>query len=108
MLSRTKMFKVCRKNYKSICKDITKFWDGNNGIEGNRNKVFHQLHGLTELELFAVWDVKTEREWEIRIKDYLNLVSDQRFQTLEEASLMARVHEELVKEIGAIANKSTI
>ena len=102
------LFKVCRKNYKSICKDITKFWDGNNGIEGNRNKVFHQLHGLTELELFAVWDVKTEREWEIRIKDYLNLVSDQRFQTLEEASLMARVHEELVKEIGAIANKSTI
>ncbi len=100
------LFKVCRKNYKSICRDITKFWDGNNGIEGNRNKVFHQLHGLTELELFAVWVVNTESEWKTRIKDYLNLVSEQRFQTLEEASLMARVHEELVKEIGAIANKS--
>jgi hypothetical protein len=97
------LFKVCRKSYKSICKDITKFWDGNNGIEGNRNKVFHQLHGLTELELFAVRDVKAESEWKIRIKDYLNLVSEQRFQTLEEASLMARVHEELVKEIEAIA-----
>lgn len=98
------LFKVCRKNYKSICKDITKFWDGNNGIESNRNKVFHQLHGLTEMELFAVWDVKTESEWSLRIKDYLNLVSEQRFQTLEEASLMAQVHKELVEEINAIAN----
>ena len=93
------LFKVCKKNYKSICKDITRFWDGNNGIESNRNKVFHQLHGLTELELFAVWDVKNESEWKVRIKNYLNLVSEQKFETLKEASLMAQVHEKLEAQI---------
>ena len=73
-----------------------------------RNDLFHQLKGLMgQEEVFENWRSKNEKKWEerseekwkMRVVNCLNFISDQNFKSLEEASLMAQVHEELVKAI---------
>ena len=98
------LLRADRKNWKKECKDLSVFTDK---IAPRRNKLFHRLLGLQTSELFEIWDVKDSVEWEARIFRYLNFVAEQKqFDSLigmHEASLMARVHKELVREIGAIA-----
>jgi hypothetical protein len=85
--------------------DIYKF--GHN-IFDKRNDLFHQLLGKEKSQVFDFWGTSNQSELEKRIINCLNSVSRQSFDAsidnpLKSASLMARVHEELVKEIGAIA-----
>ena len=73
-----------------------------------RNDLFHQLKGLMgQEEVFENWRSKNEKKWEgrseekwkMRVVNCLNFISDQNFKSLEEASLMSQVHEELVEAI---------
>jgi hypothetical protein len=85
--------------------DIYKF--GHN-IFDKRNDLFHQLLGKEKSQVFDFWGTSNQSELEKRIINCLNSVSRQSFDAsidnpLKSASLMARVHEELVNEIDAIA-----
>ena len=98
-LSLYPLFREVRKNWKIECKSIGNFWDSNNGISEKRNRIFHQLQGLTEDELFETWEVKNYVEWKERMRVYLNYVTGQSFQSLDEASLMSKVHQALESAI---------
>ena len=100
------LFREIRKDWKSKCRHINRFWDVNNGISEKRNKVFHQLKGLTDHELFEIWEVSSPDSWEERILQFTNYVSEQDFSFLDKAdsggrvaSLMVKVHQELENAI---------
>ncbi|WP_434687044.1 hypothetical protein [Pseudanabaena minima] len=102
-----KIFKEKRKNYKQKCKDIITFWDNDKEkrILARRNFIFHQVQGITEEQLLSFWLVDSVGKWQDKIRQFLNFIADEKeFKTWNDASLMARVHKELVDEIGAIAN----
>ena len=80
------------------CKSLPTFTEQ---IAPKRNKLFHRLKGLEVADVFQEWKVKDMDELENRIRHYLNFISDQSFDSLKEASLMVKVHQELEK---AIAN----
>ena len=75
------------------------------GIGDKRNKNFHQLEGLSKDDVFRDWEVDNLEEWKKRILTYLNFIAKpdlpQEFTSLEEASLMSKVHEKLVKDIAS-------
>lgn len=60
-----------------------------------RNNLFHKLLGLQEEEVFQAWNTKGYSEWQNRVRGCLNFVTKQEFSSLEKASLMSSVHEEL-------------
>jgi hypothetical protein len=80
--------------------DIKTVWEV---AKKERNNCFHRLEGLQE-SVFAAWDTQNKDEWKQRILSCMNFIAKQdllqEFTSLEEASLMAKVHKELV---GAIA-----
>jgi hypothetical protein len=117
-----KLYKLIRSEYRSQFKELGLILD-TDGISSQRNLIFHQVKGIQESKLIKIWSQKnvdisqdedhpnaTEQQiqdWEDKILRFLNFIADEKdFKTWSEASLMARVHEELVEEIGAIANKS--
>jgi len=69
-----------------------------NTIE-ERNTTFHCLRGLEEKEVFQAWKTESREKWEARVLGCLNFVSKQKFVSLKSASLMAKVHDELVNAI---------
>jgi hypothetical protein len=100
------LFREVRRDWKSVHKPISRFWDSNNGISEKRNKIFHQLQGLTKDELFEIWEVGNFDEWRGRLRDFSNFVSGQKYEFLDKedsdgkvASLMVKVHQELKKVI---------
>ena len=70
-----------------------------------RNSTFHQLRGLNQSDLFKAWDTQTETEEALksRLLACLNFIAKEdlakEFTSFEEASLMAKVHDELVEAI---------
>jgi hypothetical protein len=81
-------------------------WNQNSDIQavaGNtieeRNATFHCLRGLEEKEVFQAWKTDSREKWEARVLGCLNFVSKQKFVSLKSASLMAKVHDELVNAI---------
>ena len=88
-----------KPDWRLKCKDLSVFTDQ---IAPKRNKLFHRLKGLEVSDVFQEWKVNNSKEeLELRIRCYLNFISDQSFNSLEAASLMPQVHKELEK---AIAN----
>jgi len=85
----------------------TDIWIFGNFVFECRNDLFHQLKGLQDREaVFAQWKSPdepslNEQGWKNRVINCLNFVSDQKFSSIEDASLMAKVHRELEE---AIAN----
>jgi hypothetical protein len=109
------LFREVKQDWKTKCKTINRFWDTNNGITEKRNKVFHQLRGITEDELFKIWEVGCFDAWKERIRDFANFVSGQSFEFLDKesssgevASLMVKVHRELEEEIAQLHLSSTL
>jgi len=112
-----KLFRACRSEYEHYCQEIEIFWDQKNNKEKNisekRNSVFHQIQGMSESDLWDFWDITSLEEsneskarlWEKKLVGFLNFIIlndfPEGFATLEEASLMVKVHQELEK---AIAN----
>ena len=110
LMTLCKIFKKNRPDYKpKKCPDIITFWDDDREkcISARRNFVFHQVQGINEGQLLNFWQVDSTKEakkqikdWENKILNFLNFIADEReFKNWSEASLMARVHQELVKAI---------
>lgn len=68
-----------------------------------RNKLSHHLGGFGEKEIFKAWgnDVNNSEQWQHRILNCLNLVTEQKFKSISQASLFSKIH---LKVIQAIAN----
>lgn len=83
----------------SSSKDF-KAWGANKAREA-RNKLSHQLGGISEKELFQAWgkDIKNKEQWEKRILNCLNLITDKKFKSLQQASLFVSVHDFVQKSI---------
>ena len=69
-----------------------------------RNNDFHRIEGLQESEVFKAWATDNSTDWKKRILGCINFIAQeedrfQEFTSLEEASLMAKVHKELVEAI---------
>jgi hypothetical protein len=68
-----------------------------------RNNLFHRLEGLQESDVFEAWDTKTPEDWKKRILGCINFIAKEdlpkEFTSLEEASLMFQVHQELKNAI---------
>jgi hypothetical protein len=97
------LFRSCREEYKQACPELSEFWDSNNGIAEKRNKIFHQLKGLSEFELVDAWNVKNIDSWQPKILSYLNFITGQQhFTSLSEASLMGQVHIQLESMISSL------
>ena len=78
----------------------TDIWTFGNAVFDRRNELFHQLAGLQDKDaVFAEWKSSDEQGWKDRVVNCLNFVADQKFGSIEEASLMAKVHKELEGEI---------
>lgn len=106
LMTLCKIFKKNRSDYKPTkCPDITIFWDNDEKkrISARRNFIFHQVQGITEEQLLGFWLVDNVSEWQNKILRFLNFIADEKdFKTWEEASLMARVHKQLEKEIASL------
>jgi hypothetical protein len=70
-----------------------------------RNNLFHRLEGLQRQELFEVWDATNEDEWIVKVVGCLNFTSGQH-KSIEEVSLMVRVHDQLKLEMRSLAQSS--
>ncbi|MDB9307203.1 hypothetical protein PN471_00700 [Aphanizomenon sp. CS-733/32] len=66
-----------------------------------RNNLFHNLRGLKQDEVFQSWNTKNYSDWQNRVRGCLNFVTKQQFDSLEKASLMSSLHEELKVEINS-------
>jgi hypothetical protein len=102
-------------------KDISKaddldIWIFGNCTFGHRNALFHGLEGLADKkEVFRKWQPDNDEKrwgendgekWKTRVRNCLNFVAKddltKEFESLEEASLMVRVHEELKEAIAQL------
>jgi len=109
LMTLCKIFKKNRSDYRAECPDITMFWDNNREkcISASRNFIFHQVQGIDEKQLLNFWQINSDqinsnqiKDWEDRILRILDFIADKRkSKNWSEASLMARVHQELVKAI---------
>jgi hypothetical protein len=112
LMTLCKIFKVKRSDYKQKCPDLITFWDNEREkrISARRNFIFHQVQGINEGQLLNFWQVDSTKEvkkqikdWENKILNFLNFIADeQKFENWKEASLMARVHDELEKAIESL------
>ena len=68
-----------------------------------RNQQFHRLLGLREKDLFKAWKADSVDSWKSILLGSLNFIAkedlSQEFTSPEEASLMSKVHQELVNAI---------
>lgn len=71
-------------------------WDD---AKDERNEQFHRLLGLTEKELFQAWSASDKPQWERKILGCLEFISEKKFTSLKEASLMSLVHNELTESL---------
>ncbi|AFY74780.1 hypothetical protein Syn7502_02843 [Synechococcus sp. PCC 7502] len=94
-----KLFRNIRKNYETDCKELKMFWKEGLKITDRRNIVFHQLLGMTETQLWEFWEVQGQIEWENQILSFLNFITEQTFDSLGQASLMANIHQDIEKAI---------
>jgi len=101
LMTLCKIFKVKRSNYRQKCPDLITFWDNKREkrISARRNFIFHQIQGVSKEKLLEFWNVNSDSEWEDLILKFLNFIAERTFESWQEASLMARVHQELVKAI---------
>ena len=103
------LFKAFRySDYKKNCQSLKIFWDDDKekNVSDKRNFIVHQVQGMTEEDLWRFWDVSSWDECQIRLCEFLNFIVredfPEGFATLESASLMAKVHQELEDAIAAL------
>lgn len=74
------------------CEKNTKF---------QRNNLFHRIGGLTQKQLLQAWgnDINDPSKWENRLLNCLNLVTENNFQSLTQASLFASTHQRVHQAI---------
>ncbi len=71
-----------------------------------RNNGFHRIEGLREEEVFQAWDTSSVDSWKNRVLGCLNFIAQEDLVvaplSLETASLMTKVHEELEQAISQL------
>jgi hypothetical protein len=79
--------------------DFKYFWSDD--CKKTRNGLSHRLGGISEVELFKAWgdDIQDRTQWQSRILACLNILTRNSFSTLNQASLFARVHDQIRKSI---------
>jgi hypothetical protein len=95
------LFKLLRESKPEFKEDndMKVIW---NSAKSKRNDQFHQLLGLDEKEVFQAWGMNSQRSWETRLLNCLKLITNQsHFTSIKKASLMAKVHKELVNAIAS-------
>jgi len=93
------LFKLLRESKPELKEhnDVKVIWKS---AKSKRNDQFHQLLGLDEKEVFQAWGMNSQRSWETRLLNCLNLITNQsHFKSIQKASLMSKVHNELEKAI---------
>ena len=95
------LFKQGRPDSRN-CPDIKVVWEV---AKDERNNLFHRLDGLQELKLFKAWNTGDKEDWKKRLLGCMNFIAQpdlsQPFKSLEEASLMAQVHQKLEEAINS-------
>jgi hypothetical protein len=96
------LFKQARPDWKTN-PDIKAVWDV---AKDERNNLFHRLDGLQESELFDAWNTKNKEDWKKRLLGCLNFIAQPDlpkplFTSLEDASLMAQVHQKIEDAIAS-------
>jgi hypothetical protein len=91
------LFKLARPDFAKnrdiqICFSDTK---------NSRNTLFHGLEGLERQEVFENWGCANLEEWESRVLGCLNFITGQKFDRLQQASLMSQVHQVISDGIGS-------
>jgi hypothetical protein len=79
--------------------DFEYFWSDD--CRTKRNKLSHRLGGISEQELLSAWgeDIKDRSQWAARILVCLNILTGQSFKTLHQASLFAKVLDQVRSSI---------
>ncbi|MBW4482997.1 MAG: hypothetical protein KME14_10675 [Tildeniella torsiva UHER 1998/13D] len=73
--------------------DVNVIWKG---ASSTRNQQFHRLLGLSEKEVFRSWATKENKDaWQQRLLNCLNSIANQNFESIQAASLMANIHQDL-------------
>lgn len=103
------LFKAVRYvDYDQNCPALKIFWDNDedSNVSEKRNFIVHQVQGMAEPDLWEFWGVSSLEDWESRLLEFLNFIIKEDFpegfSSLEEASLMTRVHQELNEAISAL------
>jgi hypothetical protein len=104
--------------YKSSCQELEIFF-GKVNVRDRRNAIVHQVKGLSVVDLCNYWGIscledlediaereKSIKEWKSKLVNLLNFIVkedfSEGFETLEEASLMVKVHKKLERSIAAL------
>lgn len=106
LLYSDRLFKLFRHSRPDVVdyEDVKVIWKETKNI---RNQQFHRLLGLHEKDIFRAWHTReNRRDWKLRLRNCLNAIAKQTFDSLEEASLMDNVHKELKDAIIAYQNWS--
>ena len=80
----------------SQSQDLQCLWSTANDL---RNKLSHQIVGLSANEMFTAWKVEDQTKWQERMLACLNLLSQQKFKYLWQPSLFASIHHHVKNQI---------
>jgi hypothetical protein len=82
--------------------DFEYFWSDD--CRRKRNEMSHRLGGMSERELLSAWgeDINDRSQWAARILACLNILTGKSFKTLQQASLFAKVQDEIRRSIESI------
>ncbi|MEG3939818.1 hypothetical protein QT995_16870 [Microcoleus sp. S36b_A3] len=90
------------RNIALFCNPLDQYYQGKD-IFQERNNLFHRLEGLQEQEIYDAWDAANKDEWIEIVLGCLNFIAEKdipnKLESLKEASLMFKVHQELVNAI---------
>ncbi len=77
-----------------------KAW-GSEELRNHRNRLSHKLGGISEGELYQAWgkDTYNQKDWEKRILNCLNLITENKFNYLWQGSLFASIHQRVLTAI---------
>ncbi|REJ55335.1 MAG: hypothetical protein DWQ51_04870 [Microcystis wesenbergii TW10] len=74
---------------------------GSAELRNHRNRLSHKLGGISEGELYQAWgkDTYNQKDWEKRILNCLNLITEKKFNYLWQGSLFASIHQRVLTAI---------
>jgi hypothetical protein len=90
------LFKLARPDFAENTDIQICFGDTKN----SRNTLFHGLEGLERREVFENWGCDRLEDWESRVLGCLNFMTGEKFDRLQQASLMSEVHQVILDGIG--------
>jgi hypothetical protein len=77
--------------------DFQCFWSED--CQNARNRLSHRLGGISKKEVVNAWGTNDSSQWAARILACLNILTGKSFKTLQEASLFAKVQDEIKRSI---------